>query len=232
MIVILNHKSNLNKEEFINYIEELNKLNTKEKIIICPNYLNIPSLPDKYLIGSQNVSKTSNGSYTGEISAEQLKSYSVKYSLVGHSERRKNYNESLIDINSKIKELLNNDITPILCIGETKEEKDNNKIKEVLKIQLETALNNIEDKEKIVIAYEPVWAIGTGLTPTIEEIENTITYIKELVNNQKIVYGGSVNETNIDTLKNISNIDGYLLGGLSLKPIELKKFLEKIDYIN
>ena len=141
MIVALNNKSNLNKQEFTNYIEELNTINTKHTMIICPTYLNISSVNSNILLGSQNVSSTENGAYTGEISAKDLKSYNVKYSLVGHSERRKYQRETDSEIYEKIIMLLQENIIPILCVGETKEERENNKVEEVLNKQLSGLLN-------------------------------------------------------------------------------------------
>lgn len=231
MIVALNNKSNLNKQEFSKYIEDLNTINTNHILILCPNYLNISNVSStKILLGSQNVSMNSDGAYTGEISAKQLKSYGVDYSIVGHSERRKYQNETDDEIYEKIIMLLQERITPILCIGETKEERDNNKVEEVISNQLNKLLKiNDVYRDKIIIAYEPVFSIGTGITPTNKEIEDTILYIKKLLPNNKVLYGGSANEENIDTLKQISTIDGYLLGGLSLKVDKLKVFLDKLN---
>ena len=231
MIVALNNKSNLNKQEFSKYLDELNSINTNNILILCPNYLNISNVSStKVLLGSQNVSMNKDGAYTGEVSAKQLRSYNVEYCLVGHSERRKYQNETDNEIYEKIIMLLQEHITPILCIGETKEERDNNKVEEVLDKQLNKLLNiNDEYKDQIIIAYEPVWSIGTGIIPTNKEIEDTILYIKKKLPNNKILYGGSANEENIDTLKQISIIDGYLLGGLSLNIDKLKVFLDKLN---
>ena len=227
MIVALNNKSNLNKEEFIKYLEELNTISTNHKIILCPNYLNIPKFSSNTIsLGSQNVSMTQSGAYTGEISSEELKSYNVEYSIVGHSERRKNQHETDDEIYEKIIMLLQENITPILCVGETKEEN----VEEVLSKQLSKLQKIKEDyRNRIIIAYEPVYSIGTGIIPTNEEIENAITYIKKLLPNNKVLYGGSANEENIDIIKQINIIDGYLLGGLSLKIDKLKVFLNKLN---
>ena len=166
MIVALNNKSNLTKQEFEQYLEELNTINTNHIMILCPNYLNINNaLSTKLLLGSQNVSSTDSGAYTGEISAKQLKSYNVDYSIVGHSERRNK--ESDDEIYEKVIMLLQERIIPILCIGETKEERENNKVEEVLNKQLNKLLKiNEEYRDKIIIAYEPVWSIGTGIIPS------------------------------------------------------------------
>ena len=135
------------------------------------------------------------------------------------------------NINNKIKKLFEYSITPILCIGETKEERENNKVKEVLKEEIITATKDLteEEKNKIIVAYEPIWSIGTGLIPTSNEIIEVLEFIKEYLPNSKLLYGGSANEENIDTLKEITQINGFLLGGLSLKPDKLKVFLNKIE---
>ena len=226
MIVVLNNKSNLNKYEFTNYLQEIKKINTNNTMILCPTFLNIP-LADGVLLGSQNVSKFDNGAYTGEISVEQLKSYNVKYSIVGHSERREYQKETNEDIKEKIIKLIENDIIPILCIGESKLERDIKTYKEVLKEEL-SILNDINNTN-IIIAYEPVWSIGTGIVPTDYQIEEVFELIKSSFPNNKILYGGSANNDNIDTLKEIKLIDGYLLGGLSLKPDKLQEFLDKLN---
>ena len=181
------------------------------------------------MLGSQNVSNNNEGAFTGEISAKNLKSYNVKYSLVGHSERRKNQKETEKDINEKIKRLLENNITPILCVGETMEERENGEVKKIIKTQVQLALAGVSpsDIEKIIIAYEPIWSIGTGNIPKIEDILLTNNYIREILPYNKIIYGGSVNEENIDNIKS-PEIDGYLLGGLSLKPKQLQTFIDKL----
>ncbi len=232
MIIALNNKSNLSKEEYETYLSNLNNINTNNPIILCPTYLNIPLFSsNRILLGAQNVSKTNNGAYTGEISAIQLKSYNVQYCIVGHSERRQLMKETDEDISEKIKRLLENDIKPILCIGETQEEYNNNKTKEIILKELKEALNTLNEEEinKIIIAYEPIWSIGTGLIPTIEEIDNIMDYIKRLLPYNKVLYGGSANDENIDILKTCKKIDGYLLGGLSLKVDKLQLFLDKLN---
>ena len=182
-------------------------------------------------LGAQNVSKTSCGAYTGEVSATQLKSMGVKYCIVGHSERRKYQHETDEEINQKVKLLLKEEIIPIICVGEEKEERETNRQNEVIAKELEEALKDltIEEKKKVIIAYEPIWAIGTGLIPTNEEIEKIINLIKCHLPNTKVLYGGSANENNIEELRKISVIDGYLLGGISLKLEKLDIFLEKLE---
>lgn len=229
MIVVLNNKSNLDKQEFIGYQNELKRIESSHQLVICPSqvYLNSIDLPN-FDLGSQNVSSYHQGAYTGEIYAHQLKSLNVKYCLVGHSERRKYQRETNKDINEKIKRLLEEEITPILCVGETKEQKDSKKTKSVLLSELNECLSGINNND-IIIAYEPVWAIGTGITPTKEEVEDVLKEIKKVYQKNKLIYGGSLNQENIAEFKTSDLIDGYLLGGLSLKPQELKDFISKIE---
>lgn len=232
MIVALNNKSNLTKQEFLLYQDNLKSINCTSKLILCASPLNIGefNLSNCHL-GGQNVSKTTEGAHTGEIAASQLKSYSVDYCIVGHSERRMNQNETNEDIALKIRNLYAEGIIPILCVGETKDERDDNKLKEIIEQEIKISTNDLtnEQKSKLIIAYEPIWSIGTGLIPTIEQIQESIKLIKDMLPNTKVLYGGSANEKNIDELKKCSLIDGYLLGGLSLKPEALKIFLQKLE---
>lgn len=231
MIIALNNKSNLTKEEFLKYQEDIQKLNFKStNLILIPSniYLSIASTPNISL-GSQNVSMYEMGPHTGEVSASQLKQLGVNYCLVGHSERRKEQHETNIEIRSKIKNLLNQEITPILCIGENKEEK--NTAHTIIYQELQEALANLTEDEvkKIIIAYEPVWSIGTGLIPTSTEIENIVTKIKEKYPNNLVLYGGSVTIDNIEKLTRENAVDGYLLGGLSLQLDKVQILINKIE---
>ena len=231
MIVALNNKSNLNKEEFFEYQKKLSTVDTKHTLILCPTMLNIPSFNlENCILAAQNVGKDENGAHTGEISAQQLASNNVKYCIVGHSERRQELSETDEDINKKIKMLFKNSITPILCVGETKEEREKNQVTDVITKEVTKAIADLtdEEKEKIIVAYEPIWSIGTGLIPTPEEIDSVFEIIKEILPKNKILYGGSANEKNINELKECKYIDGYLLGGLSLKVENLKIFIENM----
>ena len=231
MIIALNNKSNLTKEEFLKYKEDIQKLNFKtSNVILIPSniYLAAANIPNISL-GSQNVSMYEMGPHTGEVSASQLKQLGVSYCLVGHSERRKEQHETNIEIRNKIKNLLNQVIIPILCIGETKEEK--NTAHTVIYQELQEALIGLTEEElkKVIIAYEPVWSIGTGLIPTSTEIESIVTKIKETYPNNLVLYGGSVTLENIEKLTQENAVDGYLLGGLSLQLDKVQILIDKIE---
>ena len=229
MIIILNNKSNLEKEEFTNYISKLNQLNTNLNLVLCPStiYLNNLNL-NSIKIGSQDVSCYDDGAHTGEVSARQLKDLGVSYSIVGHSERRKDNHETNQDINRKIVKLLDNVIIPILCVGETIDERKNNLTNKKIEQEITEALESIEDK-RIIVAYEPIWAIGTGKTPTPEEINEVIIHIRKLLPNNKVIYGGSINEKNVKDINNNTNLDGYLLGGISLNIERLNLLLKELQ---
>lgn len=232
MIVALNNKCNLNKTDFNNYLSELSSIKTSHKIILCPSTINIPEFNLQSIsLGAQNVSSNTQGAFTGEVSASQLKSYNVEYTIIGHSERREYQKESNEEINKKINRLFQEDIIPILCVGETKEEREAEKVEKIISEEILTAIKDLteEEKNKIIIAYEPIWSIGTGIIPTIAEIESVFSLIKNILPNNKILYGGSANEKNINILNKSKMIDGYLLGGLSLKLEKLNIFLQKLN---
>lgn len=220
--IISNHKEGIIKKSYQKEITEL--LSPKIKLIICPNDNQLLDFKEvNYDLGSQDV----NYFYT----VEELKKMSVKYTIVGHSDKRKQYNETNDDINKKIKELLKIGICPILCIGEEKEKELN--IKKVLDSELEECLRNIETNN-IIIAYEPIWAIGSGKIPNINKLIEIIEYIKQktvkLIGvNPIIVYGGSVNKNTIRLLKEVPGLDGYLIGSASLDTNKLKELIEVIE---
>lgn len=231
MIIALNNKCNLTKEEFLTYMTKLNEIQSKHTIILCPSFTNINLYSSNSIhLGAQNVSSYEEGAYTGEISAKQLKKLGVEYCIVGHSERRIYQKETNTDIKYKITHLLQENIRPILCIGESKEERESKMADKVLLQELESALSDLkkEDLNKIIIAYEPIWAIGTGFIPNNDEIEEMFSIIKQKYPDNPVLYGGSVNQNNIEELKKISSIDGYLLGGLSLKINELQTFVNRL----
>lgn len=226
-IIAANFKMNLTKKEIDNYLKEIDnkKINN---VIFFPSNIYIPYF-SKYNIGSQDISFKELGSITGDTSIKQYLDFNIKYVLIGHSERRKYFNDSKY-ISDKVNLALKNNIIPIICIGETEEEYNNNLTKKVLKDELDEALeNNITLlNNKIIIAYEPIFSIGTNKVLDIKEIENIVSYIKSYLKNTylldiKVLYGGSVNLNNIGNLEKISNLDGYLIGNASL---DAKSFLD------
>lgn len=226
MLIVGNQKTYLNKEEVLDFIEKTSSVDCS-KVVICPSYIYIDLYKEtsRYIVGAQNVSEKGNGATTGEISASQLASLGVDYSIVGHSERRDEQKEISENIYNKIVRLLENDIKPLFCIGEHLEEKKSGSTKDVIGKQILEVFDRLDSNmiTNIVIAYEPIWAIGTGLTPTNDEIIETVQYIKDLIKDKygieiMVLYGGSVSKKNIDLLNEISIIDGYLIGGASIKP--------------
>ena len=236
-LVVGNQKSYLNREEVLDFIEKTKNYDCSDTII-CPTdlYIDLYLENSAFIVGSQNVSEKGNGASTGEVSAEQLNSMGVSYSIVGHSERRQNQHETSEMLVNKINNLFDNDISPIMCIGETKEEKERNVTKDVVGRQIMEVFDalDVTQLEKIVIAYEPIWSIGTGLVPTNEEIEDVTGYIKDLVLDKydkrlAVLYGGSVNRNNIDELNQIDIVDGYLIGGASTKSDEFLYIMSKCE---
>ncbi|GIR42925.1 MAG: triosephosphate isomerase [Ectothiorhodospiraceae bacterium] len=212
---------------------------THEIVIIPPSIFLLPVKDlihkSKIKLGAQNVSAFNDGAYTGEISGSMLKDSGVDYCLVGHSERRHIINEDESDFSSKVSRLIDNDIKVIYCFGETLNDYKNKKTKLIIKRQLKKLfLNNKNNLKKhpskLILAYEPVWAIGTGLVPSPEELVSIFKYIRDTVNNLdkkyasiKLLYGGSVTPDNASSLMDTEHIDGLLIGGASLIA---KKFID------
>ena len=219
--------------EFINkFINSLNIYkSTKKCVTICAPYIYLNYLEVKrkdFYLGAQDCSCFEEGAYTGEISAKMLNEVGVNFCIVGHSERRQYFNESNEIVKQKAIRLIENNIIPIICVGESLEEKNNNKAQNVLKNQLEESIPKSSNQFNTIIAYEPIWAIGTGLTPSLEEIENAHRYIKNLnekLFNFKIIYGGSVNSKNSKLISKIDIVNGALIGGASLKINELNQII-------
>lgn len=234
-IIVLNHKMNLTYNKLDEYIENINKVKTNNNIIICPSSLYLDPFKSKckFSIGSQNVSNESSGAFTGEVSSLQLKSMGIEYSLVGHSERRNIFNETDELINEKVMKCLENDITPIICVGESLEEKEKDETLIKINNQISHAILGINETniKELIIAYEPIWAIGSGITPTIEEIKKISDYIYSIIKEAYklkpiVLYGGSVNKTNIKEILKIDTIDGVLIGTISSKIEEIKEIIE------
>lgn len=236
-----NWKMNMLPNEAIDYInkleEKLEKLeNIKEKLDIALYvpyinifYANLMSQETDIIIGAQNMCCQDNGAYTGEISADMLKSVDINTVLIGHSERRHVFNESDMMINRKVIKSQEKDMQAVFCIGETLEENESGKTEEVLKNQIETGLKDVDIKN-IIIAYEPVWAIGTGKVCDSDKANEIIKYIKEILKNDygkelPVLYGGSVSPDNAKEILSKEYIDGVLVGGASL---DVDKFFEII----
>ena len=243
-IVAGNWKMNLSFQEAEELFEDIIDLygdeNTNNpKLIICPPFPYLEMGTDltddqKIGVGAQNVSDHSLGAYTGEVSALMLNSMDVEYCIVGHSERRKYFEESSALLKDKIERLLENDISPIFCCGEQLEERESLKEYDVVKAQIFEALFHLNKDEiqNVIIAYEPVWAIGTGLTATPEEAEQMHSFIRNLLEekfgkniaeNISILYGGSCNANNAREIFSKPNVDGGLIGGASLNANDFYK---------
>lgn len=232
-LIVGNFKMNMLNGDINEYIDEIKKYSFSN-VVYCPSNIFLKDfISNNLTVGAQDLSPFENGAYTGDISASQMKSIGVKYAIIGHSERRKHYCEKEILID-KLKMAINNDIIPIYCIGETKEEYDNDLTLDVLKKEIDYIFKFNINLENLIIAYEPLWSIGTGLIPTTNEIEKVIDYIKKYINDKyqfqiKVLYGGSVNNENINELENIKNVNGYLIGGCSIKVHEFIKVIECVN---
>lgn len=230
-LLVGNMKMNLNKEEINSYLEKINKIHSKD-VVICPSNIYIPYFVNNdYGVGVQNVFYEDKGAYTGEISPSQVKSMGVNYVILGHSERRFYFKENEELLNKKIKKSLENDLKVIYCIGENKTELEEGYTKEILKREL-NILKEYPCEENLIIAYEPIWSIGTGIIPNNETIYEIIKFIKDHLKethpNIKVLYGGSVDDKNIQELNKIENVDGFLVGGASTK---IDVFLKLIEVV-
>ena len=235
---VANWKMNFNSSDTKSFLENWEKkdLNNKEvKTIFCPSFTELNTTAELLQnsdseLGAQNVYYLSNGAYTGEISCRMLKDLGCNWVIIGHSERRAIFGETDEMVCHKLDKLTSENMYPIVCIGETKDERKNGKTEEVLSRQLLVAFENQKGKniEHTVIAYEPVWAIGTGITATIDMISEAHQCIRNIFNTNgfngneiSILYGGSVTNENAAELSNIRDVDGFLVGGASL---DVEKF--------
>ena len=223
----LNSLNSLHKVN--NFLKKFRK-NRLSKIVYCPPNTLIRPMSKKLKnskieVGAQNChEQESYGAFTGSVNSTMLKNVGARYVIVGHSENRQNGETDKL-INVKVKSALKSGLKVIFCIGETLQQKRNKTTKKILNKQIQIGLNKIKNKNKVLIAYEPVWSIGTGLIPKSEELFNIVNFIKKKIRNSKVLYGGSVNPKNINELKSISNIDGFLIGGASQ---DSKKFIDII----
>jgi len=247
-IVIGNWKMNKSfeeAEELITEIEEkLQDFNFETEIVMCPPMLYAELITDhasqegsQFYAGLQNVSEFENGAYTGEVSAKMMADMDVSFCIVGHSERRKYFGETNEIVLKKMLQLLNYDIVPVMCCGETLEERKANKHFEIVQKQIEETIYNLTPKqlESTMIAYEPIWAIGTGETATPAQAQEMLAFIRSLIEkkfgtemavNTYILYGGSCNAKNALELFSQPDVDGGLIGGASLKADDFMKIIE------
>ena len=246
-IIAGNWKMNKTAKEAEALINELKPLVAKSKpeVVICVPYTDLWIAKSaiegsKIKLGAENVAWADNGAFTGEISADMLKEIGVEYVIIGHSERRQYFGETDATVNMRLKQALVKELKPIVCIGETLTEREKNKTKKVLKKQILEGFKDItaDDFNNIVIAYEPVWAIGTGKTATAEDANKTIGYIRSLVKKTwgaevakalRIQYGGSMKPSNAKELMAMRNIDGGLIGGAALKATDFASIVNYKD---
>lgn len=249
-IVAGNWKMNLLDEEVINYVVEFNskknEIESEAEVIILPPFIYLDtliSMPDWDIkVGAQNCSQFNNGAYTGEISAKMLKEFdydreNLHYCLVGHSERRAYFKETNAMLSEKINRLLENDLLPIYCCGEELTDRESETHFDLIKTQIEEGIFHLSEEEiqKVIIAYEPVWAIGTGKTATSQQAQEMHQFIRELLSEKyseeiaqsiSILYGGSCKPNNAAELFAQKDIDGGLIGGASL---EVAPFIDIIN---
>ena len=230
---VANWKLNGNLQFIDQFISNISLPNADSKcVVICPTAIHLDYLSKNkngFYVGAQNVSEHEEGAYTGEISVRSLIETNVNFCIVGHSERRQIFKEKDQDIHLKSERLVANNVIPIICIGETLEQKEKGITNTVLEEQLMNSIPSSSTFENTIIAYEPVWAIGTGLTPTIDEIDETHRFIRshnDKFNKYKILYGGSVKASNAKEITHLANVDGALIGGASLKSEEFTKIIQ------
>ena len=249
-IIIGNWKLNLDHLEAIQLLQKINyslpeSIEDNIEIVLSPSFTSIRSLQTvissdklKIKLSSQNVSQYSSGAYTGEISAAQLKKLEIEYAIVGHSERRTLFNEVDSVVNDKVNRLIDSDIVPIFCFGESIDERKSGTYLNFIENQINEGLKGLrKDKvNKLVVAYEPIWAIGTGEVASLENIVEVLDYVKNIIkkkpffndDNIKFIYGGSVSPDNAEDILNSKIVDGALVGGASL---DASKFIEIIKAV-
>jgi len=247
LVIAGNWKMHKTFEETDDFLEELSEFIDDQRdnlgkvdVIVCPPFVYLEMATDfaderEFFIGAQNVSEHEQGAYTGEISAAMLESLEADFCIVGHSERRKYHAEGDALINAKVKALQAHKVIPIVCIGETEQERAEGKTFDVLKRQFDGCFEGIDAEQGFLIAYEPVWAIGTGNTATPAQAQEAHAFIRELLlkhfgeeitNTIPILYGGSVTPANIEELMVQQDIDGALIGGASLDIAKFKAMIE------
>ena len=244
-IIAGNWKMNKTASETVAFAEAIKPLLPKERkceAVICLPALNITTAQKAFKgtrisIGAETVHYEKSGAFTGEITPEMLTDVGVKYVIIGHSERRQYYKETDLTVNMKVRSALNAGLTPIVCIGESLQQRALGVEMELLAYQLMVAVSGLTAAEmkKVVIAYEPIWAIGTGKTATAEQAQAVCAHIRACIRSKydarvaravSILYGGSMNVNNADELLAMPDIDGGLIGGASLKPADFAKLIE------
>jgi triosephosphate isomerase (TIM) len=236
-----NWKMNKTPQEAVQLVKELKSLiqNTAAEVVVCPTFVALSDVlkaveGSNIKVGAQNMHHQDNGAYTGEISPVFLKAMNIEYVILGHSERRQYFGETNEEINKKLVAAFKHNLKSILCVGETLEQREQGITFDVIKEQVQKCLTGMQqfNLEELVVAYEPVWAIGTGRTATKEDANEVIAFIrqqlKEVLNeklslNIRILYGGSVKSSNIRELMDMPEIDGALVGGASLDAEEFAK---------
>jgi len=242
-IIAANWKMHMNKDKAIEYIRDFKEMvtATNVEIVLCPPFTLLETVKEEtkntvIKVGAQNVHWEEKGAFTGEISPLMLKELGIDYCIIGHSERRQYFNETNETVNKKLKSVMKHGIRPILCIGESLEDRKKGNTEVFVKEQVVEAFKGIdgEDVKNVVIAYEPIWAIGTGETATPEEANRVIAFIREILREIygsniseeiRIQYGGSVKPDNIKSLMDQDDIDGALVGGASLDPVSFAKIV-------
>lgn len=243
-IIAGNWKMNKTPDEARALMEELIPLvaDAECDVVVCPPFVDLCPVSKAIKgtnihLGAQNIHWAKSGAFTGEISADMLKKFGVEYAIVGHSERRQYFGETDATVNMRAKAALENGITPIICVGESLEQRERGETDEFVASQVRGALEGIsaDDARRVVIAYEPIWAIGTGRTATAEMAEETIIVIRKTLRSifgndaaetVRIQYGGSMNPQNAASLMAMENIDGGLIGGASLKAEDFSKVVK------
>jgi|TARA_B100000902_G_scaffold194394_1_gene185684 triosephosphate isomerase len=250
-IIIGNWKLNLDHLEAIQLLQKINyslpkNIEDKIEIVLSPSFTSIRSLQTvissdklKIKLSSQNVSQFASGAYTGEVSASQLKKLEIDYAIVGHSERRTLFNEVDSEINIKVNKLIDSDIVPIFCFGESTEERKNGSYLTFIENQINEGLKGLrKDKvRKLIVAYEPIWAIGTGEVASLEDIVEVLDYVKNIISKKpffnndiiKFIYGGSVSPDNAKSILNSRIVDGALVGGASLDATKFVDIIKAVE---
>ena len=239
-IIVGNWKMNADKNFVTHFLKEvLSEMDDiNSEVVVCPPYPYLPQIEEmiinsKIQLGAQDCNANTSGPHTGEVSVEMLRDFGVKYVIVGHSERRALYAEDNLIIAKKTKAVLDVGISPILCVGETQEQRDSGNAQLVVGEQIKSVLNMVDINyfAGAIVAYEPVWAIGTGLTPTPEETQEMHLFIRDVLSSYdkriakktSILYGGSMNSNNAKNFISCRDVDGGLIGGASLKAHDFLK---------